>query len=200
MRSPAVRAPDRRSVRTRAALRDALLTLMTERDWEDISVQDVCAHADIARSTFYLHYASKDALLQGGFRDLQAQLQGAAGGPRRGRVRAEEWSGFRFGPGLIDHIYDNRALFRRMIGRRSGFAVQQRFREMVLRLIDHELPTPDGDLPRAAVVRQLAAALAELVAWSVEQRTPMAPEQLAAAFDRIAIAVARRAQPLGPLP
>lgn len=193
MRTPTARALDRRALRTRAALREALLTLMTERGWEAISVQDVCERADIARSTFYLHYASKDELLQGGFRDLQAHLQAVAGAPRRGRVRTEGWSGFRFSPGLIDHIYDNHALFRRMIGRRSGFAVQQRFREMVLRLIDHELPALDGELPRAAVVRQLAAALAELIAWSVEQRTPMATEQLAAAFDRIAAAMVHRA-------
>lgn len=172
-------------------MRQALLALMTERGWEGINVQDVCERADVARSTFYLHYASKDELLQGGFQDLQAHLQAAVGSSPKGRARAEDWAGFRFSPGLIEHAHQNQALFRSLIGRRSGFAVQQRFGEMVLRLVDHELPAPAGELPRVAVVRQLAAALTELMAWSVEQRTPMPAQRLAAAFDRIAISMLR---------
>lgn len=180
---------DRRSQRTRDALRDALLELMTEHGWEGISVQDVCERADVARSTFYLHYTSKDELLQDGFHALQAHLQTATGAGPRERARNEDWRGFRFSLGLIEHAYDNRSLFRSMIGRRSGFAVQQRFSEMVLRLIDHELPAPTGELPRVAVVRQLAAAFTELMAWSVEQQTPMPAQRLAAAFDRIAVSM-----------
>jgi AcrR family transcriptional regulator len=180
---------DRRTQRTRAALRDALLSLMTERGWEGIGVQDLCERANIARSTFYLHYASKDELLQGGFNDLQRHLQAGTRAASRTRVRLQDWRGFQFSTGLIEHAYENRALFRYMIGRRSGYAVQQRFREMVLRLIDHELPEPSGDLPRTAFVRQLAAAFSELLAWSIEQRTPMPVQRLVASFDRIAMAI-----------
>ncbi|MCB1607667.1 MAG: TetR/AcrR family transcriptional regulator [Xanthomonadales bacterium] len=184
----AARQTDRRIQRTRDALRDALLALMTERGWEGTSVQDICERANVARSTFYLHYNGKDELLQGGFQSLQMFLQTPAD---EGIVDVANgnWAGFRFSLGLIEHAYENRRLFRNMIGRRSGFPVQQRFREMVLRLIDHELPTPTGDLPRAAVVRQLAAAFTELVAWSVDQKTPMPAEKLAAAFDRVAVSL-----------
>jgi AcrR family transcriptional regulator len=50
--APAPRAPDRRSQRTRDALRDALLELMAELGWEDVSVQNLCERAEVARSTF----------------------------------------------------------------------------------------------------------------------------------------------------
>lgn len=189
MTASASRPTDRRSQRTRDALRAALLELMTELGWEGISVQHLCARADVARSTFYLHYASQDELLQDSFRTLQMHLQTAAGTEGRPPAPTGEWRGFVFSHGLIEHAYDNRTLFRSLIGRRSGFTVQQRFRETVLRLIDEEFPTPTGELPRAAMVRQLAAAFTELMAWAVESPEPMPVERLAASFDRIAVAM-----------
>jgi AcrR family transcriptional regulator len=166
-----------------------MLELMTKHGWDGVCVQDICELADVARSTFYLHYASKDELLQDGFHTLQLLLQSKTDDEPRRSTSNEAWSGFRFSLGLIEHAYENRLLFRNMIGRRSGFAVQQRFREMVLRLIDSELPAPKGELPRVAVVRQLAAAFTELIGWSVEQQSPMPAPQLAGAFDRITLSL-----------
>ena len=56
---------DRRSRKTRQGLRHALLGLLKEKRYEDISVQDIIDRADIARSTFYAHYVDKDDLLTG---------------------------------------------------------------------------------------------------------------------------------------
>ena len=56
---------DRRLRKTRQGLRQALLTLLKEKRYEDISVQDIIERADVARSTFYAHYLDKDDLLTG---------------------------------------------------------------------------------------------------------------------------------------
>jgi AcrR family transcriptional regulator len=56
---------DRRARRTRQLLRNALLALLQEKRYEDISVQDIIERADVARSTFYVHYLDKDDLLTG---------------------------------------------------------------------------------------------------------------------------------------
>lgn len=56
---------DRRLRKTRQGLRQALLTLLKEKRYEDISVQDIIERADVARSTFYVHYLDKDDLLTG---------------------------------------------------------------------------------------------------------------------------------------
>ena len=65
----------RRSLRTRGAVRKALIELIGEHGWDDIAVQDVCERANVGRSTFYSHYTGKDALLQGGLDDLRTELQ-----------------------------------------------------------------------------------------------------------------------------
>jgi AcrR family transcriptional regulator len=56
---------DRRTRKTRQILRGALLALLKEKRYEEISVQDIIERADVARSTFYVHYVDKDDLLTG---------------------------------------------------------------------------------------------------------------------------------------
>src|SRR5215510_9257187 len=57
---------DRRTRKTRQLLRSTLLALLKEKHYEDISVQDIIERADVARSTFYMHFVDKDDLLTGG--------------------------------------------------------------------------------------------------------------------------------------
>ena len=54
---------DARVRRTRDALGDALVTLMQEKPFDSITVQDVLDLAGVGRSTFYTHYSDKDDLL-----------------------------------------------------------------------------------------------------------------------------------------
>lgn len=43
---------------------EALLSLLSDRDFEFVTVKEVCARAGVSRSTFYLHYESMDELLR----------------------------------------------------------------------------------------------------------------------------------------
>ncbi|MGI6106082.1 MAG: TetR/AcrR family transcriptional regulator [Raoultibacter sp.] len=54
---------DRRITRSKKALRDALISLMEEKGFESLTVNDLCARADLNRGTFYNHYQDKYELL-----------------------------------------------------------------------------------------------------------------------------------------
>lgn len=54
---------DARAVRSSAALRQALLTLLEQKPFDQITVRDICAEASIHYATFFRHHASKEALL-----------------------------------------------------------------------------------------------------------------------------------------
>jgi len=56
------RKTDRRILRTRNMLGDALIALLQEREFDDITVQDVLDRAGVGRSTFYAHYRDKEDL------------------------------------------------------------------------------------------------------------------------------------------
>jgi AcrR family transcriptional regulator len=176
-------ADDRRRMRTRAALREALLMLILERGWDAIAVQDLCERANIGRSTFYTHYPNKDALLVGSLDELRAALRQSAVSAREGGASSD----FGFALGLIEHAYEQRRLFKSLVGRRSGYAVQQRFKEMVIKLVGDELPAGSAaGLPRAAAQRWIAGAFVELLGWWIEQRSLLPPTELAAMFETLA--------------
>ena len=54
---------DARMLRTREALRSALLTLLERTQLEQITVRDIVAEAGIGYATFFRHHASKEDLL-----------------------------------------------------------------------------------------------------------------------------------------
>jgi|SRR5271156_1506325 len=74
MQSGNMEAIDPRIVRSRRMLMDALARLLSKKDFDDISIQEIADEARLNRATFYLHYPDKSALLQAmtdvRFRDL----------------------------------------------------------------------------------------------------------------------------------
>ena len=55
---------DKRMLRTREAIRCALLSLLNQKDVSQIRVSELTEKAAISRKTFYLHYSSVDEALQ----------------------------------------------------------------------------------------------------------------------------------------
>lgn len=59
-RSPRI---DPRITRTRKLIRDALTSLLAEKNFESVSVQDIAERATVNRATFYAHFTDKFSLL-----------------------------------------------------------------------------------------------------------------------------------------
>ena len=75
---------DPRVIRTRRDLAASMCTLMREKSFSKISVQDIAEEAIINRATFYAHFEDKYALLEylvlGGFEDrLNSRIEADAG-------------------------------------------------------------------------------------------------------------------------
>lgn len=55
---------DRRIIRTKVAIREALISLIEEKGFDAVLVSDIAERANINRGTFYLHYQDKFDLLE----------------------------------------------------------------------------------------------------------------------------------------
>jgi AcrR family transcriptional regulator len=53
----------RKKQRTRGQIYDAAMQLFLVRGYDGVTIDEICAAADVARATFFLHFPSKDALL-----------------------------------------------------------------------------------------------------------------------------------------
>lgn len=65
---------DLRTLRTKNALKSVLKELLLSKDFENISVKEVCEKAEINRRTFYLHYDTIDDLLMEILDDISAEF------------------------------------------------------------------------------------------------------------------------------
>lgn len=55
---------DRRQNKTRKAIFAAFEEVISEKRYEQITVQDIIDRADIGRTTFYAHFETKDSVLE----------------------------------------------------------------------------------------------------------------------------------------
>ncbi|MEU1522138.1 TetR/AcrR family transcriptional regulator [Nocardia rhamnosiphila] len=175
-------AEDRRVRRSRRALRDALISLVLERGYASVTVEDITARADLGRATFYTHYTDKDDLLNHIVTDLIDELQerqrplvstssvGFTGKPilEMFRHAAEERDTYRV---ILRGEGDGRAL-RRFIDDRAAIAAV-----VFAARAEAQGATPNIDidlLARAWVGEQIT-----VLQWWLEPETPaMSPEEV----------------------
>ena len=65
---------ERRRKKTRQAILAAFQSLLANKRYENIIVQDIIEEADVGRSTFYTHFETKDTLLRAMCEDMFAHV------------------------------------------------------------------------------------------------------------------------------
>lgn len=61
-------ASNRKSTRTKNALRESALALMAEKGYQNATIREICENAHVSPATFYTYYASKLDLLENLYR------------------------------------------------------------------------------------------------------------------------------------
>lgn len=68
------RKTDRRTLYTRMVVKEALMELLSEMDYADITVATLCRKAEINRGTFYLHYGNLSQVMDELFADALGSI------------------------------------------------------------------------------------------------------------------------------
>jgi len=97
--------------RTRERLSNALIALLSEKPYDQISVQDLVQRAGVIRGTFYLHFGEKNDLFGYIMREAAEEFLGLL---RTAPVREEvtrDWLSERYEL-ILQHIRDHSVLYR----------------------------------------------------------------------------------------
>ncbi|MDX1000837.1 TetR family transcriptional regulator [Sinorhizobium medicae] len=179
---------DRRAARTRASLHHALISLILTKGYDSITVDEICQTANVGRSTFYLHYTSKDDLKKSGLDGLRRQLAETAAHVAHGD-RPSRSLGFSLA--MFEHARDHVDLYRALAGGRGGTVALGTIRKMLSDLVRDELAA-DGDknspdaIPRELVVQYVVGAYMAVLTWWLDGGTKLPPDRIDAMFHRLA--------------
>lgn len=182
---------DRRSARTQQALLDALLALLSEKLYDQISIHDIVDRANVGRSTFYAHYQTKDELLKSGFERVLDQLAHHLrfGGADRG-LHLDTAP-------LFQHAQGHYELYRTLVWgsglellTRDGPAtLSAKLQESLAPLLTGK---PEPSIPLDVLSYSLAGTLLILLKWWLDHKMPYPPERMDGMFQQLAMPGARR--------
>ena len=185
------RRDDRRVHRTEQLLRTALVSLIEEKGFETLTVQDIIDRANVGRATFYAHFDNKEDLLVSGFDGLRTALKELQ---RQAHLRttSSDERLFAFSHEIFAHIAEYRKVFRAMVGKRSGALVQQLLQKIVVDLVRDDLKAmvgrrDDRSAPAEAVVQFVTGGFFGLAMLWATGKLPASVEEVNALFRRLAM-------------
>jgi len=178
---------DRRVQRTRRTLREALIALILEKGYDQVTVQHIIDRADVGRSTFYAHFENKDKLLLSGFKNVREMLLEANPAHQKKQKQAGD---FLFNSlKIFQHADENRRIYGALAGRSGGdLFLKQMFRELYdicLAEIQSSVSKKDKDsvLTKAAA-HFFASSLISLLTFWLDNNLPLTPEQIDEIFKQ----------------
>jgi len=190
--------PDRRINRTRRMLKDALLSLILEKGYDAVTVEDITERADLGRTTFYLHYKDKEDLLLESIETIANELVKYISQSNLLPVATDSGPqpSERYMPAIqlvFRHAGENEVLYRIILRGEGAVLASERIRSIInatanqiMRARLKENP-PDVQplIPLEVLSNYFAASLLGLVTWWLESNMPYPAEQMADIFRRL---------------
>jgi len=170
-------ALDLRIRRTYKFLWDALISLMKERDFESITVTDICERAMVHRTTFYKHYEDKYGLL---FHGMQDELNALFAAVDR-RIEKDNKADNRTRHiAVLEYVQQEQDFYRLMLVGDGFGKFSTLLRNAIAERLEQNL-RHDGQpssIPMTLHTRIAAAAIVSMIAWWLENNCLYAPAEM----------------------
>ncbi len=173
-------ATDARVLRTREALRQALLELLQSRPFEQITIREIAATAGIGYTTFFRHHPGKESLLEEiaaqEMRELLEYLLSSFGAanPHEGSLA------------LCNYVASRRPLWTTLLTGGAAGTLREEFVRISRQVAEEEASTPDW-LPMDAAIVLISSGTIELLAWWLAQSRPLPAAAVATIFERVVL-------------
>jgi len=206
MAQPMKNKTDRRIQRTCQSLRRALLELIKEKKYDDISIEEITERANVGRATFYLHYKDKEDLLLEEFSEIvykRAQVLSEIPFSAWLPIQEEDPEENRpLQPLLMvfQHIHDNSDLYCLLLKSANSSRIVERIRkvstEAIVKFVETKMQTDPIPLLFEVPIEFFAAffsgALLSIVSWWIKEDMRHTPEEVTDMFRSLFFRGARK--------
>jgi AcrR family transcriptional regulator len=173
-------AKDARAVRTREALRNAMLQLLALKPLDKITILDICETAGIGYTTFFRHHPTKESLLD----DVAAGEIAHLVGLTVPIAVAEDIHAA--GVALFNYVNEHRKLWSALLTGGAEAAMRSEFLRLSRQIAAtraHVNDWPPADISTILVV----SSTVELVSWWLQQKKLLPIEEVATIYERLII-------------
>ena len=174
---------DRRQRKTREAIFQAFIALLSEKNYNQITVAEVIDRADIGRATFYAHFETKDYLLKALCEELFGHVFADSG--EDSHLFHCDAPGDTF-EHLFHHLYKNDNQILELLSCRNNELFLHYFRSSLTAFLQANPALFSGrenpGLPADFWVGHIAATFVETVRWWLETGRGQSPKELAQYF------------------
>ncbi|HEY0651207.1 TetR/AcrR family transcriptional regulator [Phenylobacterium sp.] len=186
-------ALDARIVRTRQALRQAMIDLAAESPLETITVRAIAARAGVGYATFFRHYVDKEALLA----DVADMLTGAFLQQVRPLLRQKDRRGA--ARELCAFVEANLPIHQALIAGGSGETVRAGMLRQTLETVGRARSSPSHEPLDELLLFHLTSAILNLLAWWLRNLDRVDADTMAEIIERTVLTPvgAIRRQPPG---
>lgn len=182
---------DRRVQRTRRLLHKALMSLILEKKYEDITVQEILDRADVGRSTFYLHFQDKDELLFSGFQYLESFLESAQVTSTTPLGKSYERI-IGFSLPMFEHAQEYRRVNRALLGSNAEAVVRRRIHSVLAGIVSREVKLElqsrkrgNGPVSPELLSHFLVSTFVSVLTWWLNSKNPVSPKEIDEAYRHL---------------
>ncbi|MBE6571012.1 MAG: TetR family transcriptional regulator [Ruminococcaceae bacterium] len=178
---------DRRQRKTREAIFAAFTALLAEKDYGQLTVQDIIDKADIGRTTFYAHFETKDFLLKDLCEELFGHIidtaMGLPGGYYHCSCANSTDSVFLH---LLRHLQENDRNILELLSSQNNEIFIRYFKSNLKKLIITQYADKgvlkNDKLPQDYLVDHISSSFVETVEWWISRKMKESPEQMTQYF------------------
>jgi AcrR family transcriptional regulator len=173
--------PDRRTQRTRRQLNGALVDLIKEKRFDDITVQNMIDRAGVGRSTFYSHFRDKEDVFAQQWEQFIEMLAGEINWAKAGKG---SFVPVRF---LFQHLQEAQSFYRGLVRSRKIDPILKSGTESLSHKIEAALERSviRPSIPIPVLSNYLANELFGLLKWWLDAGMPYTPESMDEIFHRL---------------
>lgn len=179
---------DRRVQRTRRLLHKALMSLILEKKYESITVQEILDRADVGRSTFYMHFQDKDELLFSGFQYLQSFLESVQTTSTTLPGKSYERI-IGFSLAMFEHAHEYRRVNRALLGSDAEAVVRRRIHSVLAGIVWRELKLElqrrkrgNFSVSPELLAHFLVSTFISVMTWWLNSKSPVSPKEIDVAY------------------
>ncbi|MEJ5977846.1 TetR/AcrR family transcriptional regulator [Novosphingobium sp. PS1R-30] len=172
---------DARQVRSRNALTGALLELLEEKPFDQLTIREISARAGTGYATFFRHYPTKEALLSDVASEEIADLLA------RTLPVLYDSNSFESTRALCGHVAEHRNLWAALLTGGAAGIVREEFIRQA-RQLPRDMVERKSWLPADLGVVYGTGGTIDLLAWWLSQDEAYSPEEIAAILNRLIIA------------